>query len=66
GMDPQDVAHAFDRFYRGAARTEAEGSGLGLSIAKIAVERAGGTIAIDSTPGRGTAVSLCLPVVNIS
>jgi len=66
GMDPQDVAHAFDRFYRGAARTEAEGSGLGLSIAKIAVERGGGTIAIDSTPGRGTTVSLCLPLASAS
>ncbi len=64
GMDPQDLAHAFDRFYRGAARVEAEGSGLGLSIAKLAVERAGGTITIDSTPGSGTSVALCLPLAS--
>jgi two-component system OmpR family sensor kinase len=58
GMNDDDVAHAFDRFYRGEARTTAEGSGLGLAIAKRAVERVGGTIAIASTPGTGTTVTL--------
>jgi two-component system OmpR family sensor kinase len=61
GMEPQDAAHAFDRFYRGSTRGETEGSGLGLAIAKSAVERAGGTAGIDSAPGRGTSVRLCLP-----
>jgi two-component system OmpR family sensor kinase len=61
GMDPQDAAHAFDRFYRGAARADAEGSGLGLAIAKGAVERAGGTVTLDTAPGRGTRVRLSLP-----
>lgn len=61
GMEPQDVAHAFDRFYRGAGRGETEGSGLGLAIAKLAVERAGGKAEIDSAPGKGTRVRLCLP-----
>jgi two-component system OmpR family sensor kinase len=61
GMDPQDAAHAFDRFYRGAARAETEGSGLGLAIAKGAVERAGGSISLDTGPRRGTRVRLCLP-----
>jgi two-component system OmpR family sensor kinase len=61
GMDPQDVAHAFDRFYRGSTRGETEGSGLGLAIAKLAVERAGGTASIESAPGRGTRVRFCLP-----
>lgn len=61
GMETQDAAHAFDRFYRGSSRGETEGSGLGLAIAKSAVERAGGTAAIESAPGRGTSVRLCLP-----
>jgi two-component system OmpR family sensor kinase len=61
GMDRQDVAHAFDRFYRGQSRGEADGSGLGLAIAKSAVERAGGSAHIDSSPGQGTRVRLCLP-----
>ena len=61
GMEPQDVQHAFDRFYRGAARGEIEGSGLGLAIAKRAAERAGGHAAIESSLGRGTRVVLCFP-----
>jgi len=61
GMDPQDVEHAFDRFYRGSTRAEIEGSGLGLAIAKRAAERSSGSITVDSVPGRGTRVVLCLP-----
>jgi len=61
GMEPQDVAHAFDRFYRGSTRGETEGSGLGLAIAKSAIERAGGSAELESAPGRGTRVRFCLP-----
>ena len=61
GMEPQDVQHAFDRFYRGAARSDVEGSGLGLAIAKRAAERAGGHATIESTLGKGTRVVLCFP-----
>ncbi len=61
GMDPQDVEHAFDRFYRGSTRADIEGSGLGLAIAKRAAERSGGSITVDSVPGQGTRVVLCLP-----
>jgi two-component system OmpR family sensor kinase len=60
GMTAQDVEHAFDRFYRGGERS-GEGSGLGLSIAKRAVERIGGTIEIESNPGDGTRVTISLP-----
>jgi two-component system OmpR family sensor kinase len=62
GMDSADIAHAFDRFYRGSARGEVEGSGLGLAIAKRAVERAGGSIEIESSPAHGTSVILYLPL----
>jgi two-component system, OmpR family, sensor kinase len=61
GMDPQDLEHAFDRFYRGSTRAEIEGTGLGLAIAKRAAERAGGSVSIESEPGHGTRVVLCLP-----
>jgi signal transduction histidine kinase len=39
----------FDRFYRGAQR-DVSGSGLGLAIVKRAVERANGTISLDTSP----------------
>jgi signal transduction histidine kinase len=60
GMSESERMHAFERFYRGDARGEIPGTGLGLAIAKRAVDRAGGTIAIDSAPGRGTTVSIKL------
>lgn len=62
GMSATDAEHAFDRFYRGSERVSAEGSGLGLAIAKRAVERAGGIIALESIPGRGTAVTMAFPL----
>lgn len=65
GMDETDARHAFDRFYRGGTR-EVEGSGLGLSIAKRAAERAGGTATLTSAPGAGTRVELCLPAAGKS
>jgi signal transduction histidine kinase len=61
GMQSVDVEHAFDRFYRGSAHGEVEGSGLGLSIAKRAVERMGGSIELDSQLRRGTRVTMRFP-----
>jgi two-component system OmpR family sensor kinase len=58
GMSESERLHAFERFYRGDVRGEIPGTGLGLAIAKRAVDRAGGSIAIDSAPGRGTTVSI--------
>ncbi|MFY9663942.1 MAG: HAMP domain-containing sensor histidine kinase [Candidatus Cybelea sp.] len=60
GMEAQDVEHAFDRFYRGGDR-RGEGSGLGLAIAKRALERIGGTVALESAPDAGTTVTISLP-----
>ena len=61
GMEPQDAAHAFDRFYRGANKYDVEGSGLGLAIAQRAAERAGGSITLRSAPGEGTYVVMRFP-----
>ncbi|MBV9271030.1 MAG: HAMP domain-containing histidine kinase [Candidatus Eremiobacteraeota bacterium] len=60
GMSEMEKAHAFERFFRGDSRGEISGTGLGLAIAKRAVERSGGSISIDSSPGRGTTVSIAL------
>lgn len=61
GMSEGERIHAFERFYRGDERGEIVGSGLGLAIAKRAIERAGGTITLESAPGKGTMVTLNLP-----
>lgn len=49
GIPTTDAARVFDRFYRGAQR-DVSGSGLGLAIVKRAVERAHGTITLDTSP----------------
>jgi len=62
GMTSQEVRHAFDRFYRGSRR-DVDGSGLGLAIAKRAVERAGGTLALETSPEGGSTFTIRLPRV---
>ncbi|HET9030304.1 MAG TPA: HAMP domain-containing sensor histidine kinase, partial [Candidatus Aquilonibacter sp.] len=60
GMTESERLHAFERFYRGDQRGEITGSGLGLAIAKRAVERAGGSIELQSAPRMGTTVSILI------
>ena len=43
GIPPEELPHVFDRFYRGGARTR-HGFGIGLSLAKLILERQNGTI----------------------
>ena len=63
GMSEEDVAHVFERFYRseGARAESAEGSGLGLSIAKWIVDAHNGTIEVLSREGVGTRFTLTFP-----
>jgi signal transduction histidine kinase len=64
GISATDLPRIFDRFYRGdPSRTRATGGfGLGLAIVKALVEAYGGTIAAESTPGKGTRMTIELPV----
>jgi two-component system OmpR family sensor kinase len=63
GIAPDDLAHVFDRFYRGSAarRSVPGGSGLGLAIVASLVEAMGGSVSASSTQGVGTTFSICLP-----
>ncbi|MBL8289136.1 MAG: HAMP domain-containing histidine kinase [Rubrivivax sp.] len=70
GIATADLEHLFDRHFRGsaagaAARDRARtdgGKGLGLAIVQRIVELHGGRVAVASEPGRGTAVTLELPL----
>lgn len=63
GIPDSDVERVFERFYRvDRARSRTSGgTGLGLSLVRNAVERAGGTATIESGPDGGTTVRLRLP-----
>jgi two-component system, OmpR family, sensor histidine kinase MprB len=64
GIDPADLPHVFDRFYRSAEARALPGSGLGLAIVRQAVERHGGTVEAapaDPAYGGGTVITVRLP-----
>jgi heavy metal sensor kinase len=65
GISDDAKSHIFDRFYRVDSSRNAEGmhSGLGLSIVKGYVDLMGGTITVDSAPGRGSTFRVELPRV---
>lgn len=63
GIAPESLPHVFDRFYRAdKARARDEGgTGIGLAIAKWIAEEHGGTLRVESEPGKGSVFSLHLP-----
>ncbi len=62
GIDSSDLPHLFERFYRAdKSRSQAEGFGLGLSIAQRLVESNDGTISIQSKLDHGTTITFKLP-----
>jgi signal transduction histidine kinase len=63
GIDPAELPHIFERFYRGSRANEARGSGsgLGLAIVRSIVDMHGGTVEVESRVGQGTRFVVTLP-----
>jgi two-component system NtrC family sensor kinase len=59
GIAPEELPHVFEPFY--TTKMEGNGVGLGLSVVYGIVERHGGTVSVQSEPGKGTAFSLTFP-----
>jgi signal transduction histidine kinase len=62
GMAPEVKARMFEPFFT----TREKGTGLGLSSVARTVRQLGGTVLVDSEPGRGTFVSVILPLHDVS
>jgi len=64
GIDHEDQAHVFERFFRAdkARSSDTGGVGLGLSIAQKIVEVHGGRITLESVPGNGSVFRIYLPL----
>lgn len=67
GMTEAQVARVFDSFEQAESSTARRfgGTGLGLSIVRQLVQLMGGTIEIDSAPGKGTTVRVTLPLEEV-
>jgi two-component system, OmpR family, sensor histidine kinase KdpD len=62
GLDPGELDHLFERFYRGrAARQVTFGTGMGLSITRGLLAAAGGRVWAENVPGAGARFSIVVP-----
>jgi PAS domain S-box-containing protein len=62
GMDAETKARAFEPFF--STKASGRGTGLGLAVVNGIVQQFGGTISIDTAPGRGTAMRVVLPAAH--
>lgn len=63
GIKEHDLARVFDPFY--TTKQHQGGTGLGLSIVHGIIQEHEGSIQIDSSPGRGTTVTINIPIANV-
>lgn len=62
GIEKEDLKHIFERLYKCDKGRSEKGSGLGLSIVHQLVEKMGGSITVESLPGKGTEFALIFPL----
>ena len=63
GVDEEELARLFERFYRSDRARASRGTGLGLAIVKHVVVSAGGSVEASGGPGRGLHVACSFPAL---
>jgi len=66
GIAPADQARIFNKFQQLEAGAAAGGAGIGLAFCKLAVEAHGGSIWVESQPGKGATFRFSLPIATAS
>jgi len=61
GIAEHEIPRIWDRLYRGDQSRTTRGLGLGLSLVRASVEAQGGTVTVESQPGRGSTFTINLP-----
>ena len=61
GIRPDELPRIWDRLFRGDTSRTERGLGLGLSLVKAVVEAHGGTVEVESAPGKGSVFTIALP-----
>lgn len=64
GIPPEELPRITERFYRGESSSQVAGSGIGLAIVSELISAHQGLLDIESEPGRGTSVTVTLPLVS--
>lgn len=64
GIDPLDLPHLFDRFYRADRARSSEGTGLGLAIGRWIAEAHGGSLSAANAPDGGALFTLTMPAAH--
>jgi len=64
GMDAETLAHAGEPFF--TTRPPGRGTGLGLFVVRLHTERLGGSLRLESSPGRGTTAVVEWPVTPLA
>ncbi len=63
GIDPEELNKIFLPFYQGKNRKSSDGCGLGLSIVESILRDMGGSVYVDSSPGKGSRFVVKFPLL---